>query len=177
MFAIARDMAPASAVRAAAAIARRLAKFSCLYIKSTSASPAESFEDDRANAVRLAEAIVAAAGMLDVKIILATFADSDRGYFVRTGLVDRRYNPKLGSHIVGILIALLDGSRWTLAEESVVLTSISGERLILVLPGDSVPAWPGGAQWIDLETGAIHRDPGGLAAALRPVMLKFPSPA
>lgn len=177
MFAVARDVAPALAVRAAAEIARRIAKTACLYSKSTSASPAESFEDDRANAARVAEAIVAAAGKPDVKIILDTFADSDRGYFVRTGLVDRRYNPKLGSHVVGNLIALLDGARWVLAEESVALTGISGDRLILLLPGDGVPAWPVGAHWVDLATGAIHRKADGLAAAPRPLIVKLPAPA
>ena len=112
-----------------------------------------------------------------MKIILDTFADSDRGYFVRTGLVDRRYNPKLGSHVVGNLIALLDGARWVLAEESVALTGISGDRLILLLPGDGVPAWPVGAHWVDLATGAIHRKADGLAAAPRPLIVKLPAPA
>jgi 3',5'-cyclic AMP phosphodiesterase CpdA len=176
MFAIARDMAPAPAVRAAAVLARRIAKTACLYIKSTSASPAESFEDDRANATRVAEAIVAAAGARDVKIILDTFADSDRGYFVRTGLVDRRYNPKLGSHVVGNLIALLDEPGWILAQDGVAVTRDGGENLILLLPGDRVPALPAGVQWIDLESGAVHRNGDGLATALRPLIVKFPPP-
>jgi len=175
MFSIPRDMAPAPAVRAAAALATRIGKTACLYIKSSSSSPAESFEDDRANAARVAEAIVAGAGAATVEIILDTFADSDRGYFARTGLVDRRYNPKLGSHVVGNLIALLDGANWTLAENGVALSRDSGEKLHLLLPDDALPALPDGAQWIDLETGAIHRGADGLAAAARPVMLKFPT--
>ncbi len=177
MFAIPRDFAPAPAVRAAAALAARMGKSACLYIKSTSSSPAESFEDDRANAARTAEAIHAAAGAKDIEIILDTFADSDRGYFVRTGLVDRRFNPKLGSHVVGNLIALLNGEDWTLAQDGLVLSNGAGETLTLVLPDDDAPALPDGAQWIDLETGAVHRDADGLAAALRPLIVKATQPA
>lgn len=176
MFAVARAMAPAAAARAAAVLAARMAKTACLYIKSTSASPAESFEDERANAARVAEAIVAGAGARGVEIILDTFADSDRGYFVRAGLVDRRFNPKLGSHVVGNLISLLDGAGWTLAERGLALSNDSGERLVLILPEDDAPALTAGGQWIDLETGAIHASADGLAAAARPVILKLPAP-
>ena len=36
-----------------------------------------------------------------------TFDDADRGYFTRTGLVDRRFNPRVASNIVSELIQRL----------------------------------------------------------------------
>ncbi len=176
LFAIPRDTAPAAAAREGRDFAARTGKTACLYIKSTSSSPAEGFLDERANAARFAEAIFAGIGAEGVEVILDTFADSDRGYFARAGLVNRRFNPKLGSHVVGNLFALLDDNGWRLddAEAAVTLSGDAGERLTLVLsnPGDVDLA---GAEWIDLETGEIHRTTDGLDAALPPIVLRRPS--
>lgn len=68
---------------------------------------AERFEDDLASANRVAEAALGVwlAGNLD--LYFDTFEDIDRGYFVRHGLVDRRYNPRLPARVLGFLKAAL----------------------------------------------------------------------
>ena len=43
----------------------------------------------------------------NVNVIIDTFDDADRGYFTRTGLVDRRFNPRLASNILSELIQRL----------------------------------------------------------------------
>jgi hypothetical protein len=74
------------------------------------------------------EALAAVAGERNVQLILDTFADIDRGYFARSGLVDRRYNPKLGSRAVASLLAIVGAGRWRLVEEEQ-----HSENLILLL--------------------------------------------
>ncbi len=70
---------------------------------------AERLVDDLATANRVAEAALAAAATGDVDVCLDTFEDVDRGYFVRHGLVDRRYNPRLAATVLSRLQAALAG--------------------------------------------------------------------
>ena len=76
-----------------------------LYIKSTEASPAERFDDEISNTLRFGDICLAAIGN-NVNVIMDTFDDADQGYFTRTGLVDRRFNPR-GEYIVSELIQRL----------------------------------------------------------------------
>ena len=77
-----------------------------LYVKSTKASPAERFDDEISNTLRFGDICLAAIGN-NVNVIMDTFDDADRGYFTRTGLVDRRFNPRVASNIVSELIQRL----------------------------------------------------------------------
>ena len=170
VFAIPRDMAPAAAARDAGAFASASGKTACLYIKSVSPSPAEAFLDERANAARTAEAVLAGVGAAGVEAILDTFADIDRSYFSRAGLVDRRFNPKLGSHVVGNLFGLLHGGGWRLAEgEGVTVTNGFGVSLTLLTEG---AADADGGEWIDLGTGETRRTADGIAQAQGPIVLR-----
>jgi hypothetical protein len=144
----------------------------------TSTNPAEAFRDDLANANRVAEAMAAviahwAPGRPDVDAFIDTFADMDRGYFVRHGLVDRRYNPRLGGRVVRHLYAALNQSVRPYAPGTIldvpgtrIVTLVrDGELFALVLPErtvrvDAVPwgrasAVAGTARCVDLETGRI----------------------
>ncbi len=103
-----RKQAPWEAAGRAAEMAEALKAKVCLYLKSTEASPAAAFLDDAANAQRVAEALLASVAHDGVDIILDNFTDSDRGYFVRSGLVDRRYNPRLAGRVVSHLQGLLN---------------------------------------------------------------------
>ena len=145
MFAIPRTVLPRTAASEAAIASKKMGKTACLYIRSNSSSPAEGFNDDVVNSARAAEAVVAAIGTDNVDIILDTFADTDRGYFARTGLVDRRFNPKIGSHILGNLISHLSGEDWSIdqasnddgiSEHVIVMTNKKGETSSLVLPAE-----------------------------------------
>jgi calcineurin-like phosphoesterase family protein len=104
MLSVPNSQSPAEAVAQAAELAYRTARRICLYLRTTGANPAENHFDDKANLARITEAIIACAEVGNVEIILDTFADIDRGYFARSGLVDRRYNPKAGSRAVSALI-------------------------------------------------------------------------
>ncbi|MCP5368452.1 MAG: metallophosphoesterase [Hyphomicrobiales bacterium] len=191
VFKVARDTAPAGAVAEGARLAARLGLTACLYLKSTSASPAEDFIDDAANAARMAEAVAAAAGTPAadgaVELILDTLADADRGYFVRTGLVDRRYNPRLASHVVGHLLAAFHARDWTVDGEA---REVAGGRVLFLRDGDARAAVVTGAaeaaavaaalagegrapaRWTDLGSGRIH-GAEDLSGAGLPALLEF----
>jgi len=166
MFAIPRTVLPRTAASEAAIASKKMGKTACLYIRSNSSSPAEGFNDDVVNSARAAEAVVAAICTDNVDIILDTFADTDRGYFARTGLVDRRFNPKIGSHILGNLISHLSGEDWSIdqasnddgiSEHVIVMTNKKGETSSLVLPAETAVTLKAedGQVCYDLTTGEM----------------------
>ena len=98
-------------------------------MKSTESSPAQSFEDDTANALRFAEAVIAGVGH-GVEVILDTFDDADRGYFARTGLVDRRLNPRVAGEVISTLVNALGAEAWRPAPGGgPALLNAKGQRL------------------------------------------------
>jgi len=167
---IMRDRHPAEAALAAADVAERLDRDVCMYVKNSSGSPAEAHMDDAANVNRFAETVAAGIGVAGVDVILDTFDDIERSYFARTGLVDRRFNPKMGSRVVGSLFGLLNEGIWTLgedvrdSEDGRVLTLLSdgGETLLLALPSpagmsaEAVLARRECLRAVDLDTGVIE---------------------
>ncbi len=100
VFRVTRDRQPWPAIGEARALSRDLEVQAVLHIRMASASPAEDFNDDLANANRVAEAACAALALNDTEVFLDTFLDVDRGYFARTGLLDRRCNPRMAAHVV-----------------------------------------------------------------------------
>ena len=144
------------------------------HIRFAGENPAESFNDDGHNANRVAESIAAAMSVERVNVFLDTFLDVDRGYFARTGLLDRRYNPRPGSFVFRYLQAALAGhaaklSQGTLhAFEGGQLLSMcgAGSFTALIMPDAamSVGNMPvdtsglpdsGEGQRIDLTTGVV----------------------
>ncbi|MBT3904254.1 MAG: hypothetical protein HOB79_04180 [Rhodospirillaceae bacterium] len=157
MFKINNDVCPIAAAREAMEINKFLGRIMCLYIRTSGSSPAEAFMDEAENTTRFAKALIAAVGTAAVEVTLDTFADSDRGYFARAGLVDRRYNPKLGSHVIKHLMGLLSGDEWVLEED--VLKGSDGRRVVVEFSGESsIPDNATDVEWIDLETGKVHRE-------------------
>lgn len=165
MMSVMRDRHPLDAAADAQALAARIDKTVCLYMKSTLGAPYDTYWDDADNASRFAEAALAAMTVPGVQVILDTFDDTDRGYFARAGLVDRRFNPKSGSRIVGNLIGALHDETWSLVggvSEAAgarvqKIASKGGRTLTLVMPGkDGVDgAGFSGSTVIDLDTGVI----------------------
>ena len=159
MFKVPREAAPFAAAGQAAEIAEALGRRACLYVKSVSASPAEAFLDEAENAHRAAESVLASACFPGrVEVVLDTFADVDRGYFARSGLVDRRYNPRPTGQVVGTLMSLLHGRKWRAAENLAAVdeegnrtTMIDGSRLAEVDAAASIA--------VDLVTGTVLRWP------------------
>jgi Icc-related predicted phosphoesterase len=188
VFRVPRQASPWTGIAAARGAAAGLGVRAHVHIRMASTNPAEAFTDDRANANRVAEALAAAvvAGDPAVAAFVDTFADIDRGYFVRHGLVDRRFNPRLAARVVRHLhaalnaepAALVAGERREIADGHLCLLTRGDEALALVLPDrrllvERVPrgGGPGGdagtARWIDLETGQDTRLPWRAAAAAR----------
>ncbi len=197
-------VSPWDEIAAVAEIAAAGGGRSAVLVRMTSQNPAQVFDDDLANANRVAEALAAAMAhsAQGVDVFIDTFADIDRGYFVRTGLVDRRWNPRLGAHVVRNLYAALGETPALLAPGGVheipggkVFTlSRPTEQLALVTPGGKLrldrvpaagaPAAPSGvARVIDLGTGFVRRlrwgrqgeelaIDGGLACAV-PTLIGF----
>ena len=161
-FTIPRSVSPWAAVEELAAFKRRTGATPFLYVKSTEASPAQSFEDDAANALRFAEAVMASVGH-QVPVILDTLDDADRGYFVRSGLVDRRFNPRLAGQLMSTLVLALEGEVWRpAAGGEPALVNQKGETLSVVAGPVSA-----GCDAIDPRTGraipAGNLDPSSIS--------------
>ncbi len=185
MMSILREMSPVDAALAAMSSATTLGRQVCLYVKSTSASPADGYEDDQSNACRTAEAAFVGLTAPDIEVILDTFDDTDRGYFARSGLVDRRFNPKIGSRVLGNLFGVMDGGSWVLDAMTrdmalgrvVSATSAIGETMALALPTtESVPIEAllpetNVREMIDLDTGLISAS--GSAELSAPALLRL----
>lgn len=169
MMSILRDIAPVDAVLSIAAATRAMQKDVCLYVKSTSASPADGFENDTENACRVAEAAFVGLTTHGIDVILDTFDDTDRGYFARSGLVDRRFNPKIGSRVLGNMFGAMGDGQWTLDAtvrdmslgRVVTATSSAGGNVALALPSaenvsiDALLPDTEVTEVIDLDTGRI----------------------
>jgi hypothetical protein len=70
--------------------------------------PAEYPHDDNYTANRVTEAAIAAYAYPDVRILLDTFMDHDRGYFPRIGLYDRLLNPRKATIVLRNLNAAIN---------------------------------------------------------------------
>lgn len=87
-------------------LARDASISASVHLRLATSNPAGEALDDKTNANRIAEALAASITQPHLSVYLDTFADVDRGYFVRTGVVDRRYNPRLGHGVVRNFYAL-----------------------------------------------------------------------
>lgn len=149
-FTIPRSILPWAAARQLAGFADRTGSRPFLYVKSTEASPAERFHDETANARRFAEAVLSAAGH-GVGVILDTFDDADRGYFTRTGLVDRRFNPRAAGMLVSELVRQIDAQGPWQADPGAAPVLINGEglRMSIAATGEIGPQ----DTWLDPASG------------------------
>ena len=77
-------------------------------IKLAPEDPADYPQDHNHTANRAAEAAIASYAHPDVRVLLDTFMDHDRGYFPRAGLYDRRLNPRRAAHVLRHLNAAIN---------------------------------------------------------------------
>lgn len=103
------NQSPADAVAAAAEMAATMEMRCSLHLRLAGENPAEANYDDGAIARRIASSLIAAKAQNRVDVFVDTFADNDRGYFVKNGVVDRRYNPRSASLVVSNLYSELLG--------------------------------------------------------------------
>ena len=143
-----------------------------------------------------AESLTAAYAVHQAVIFLDTFVDHDRGYYPRHGLLDRRYNPRTGMHVLShlrdVLHSLdpLDYAGTIASPKGIRAVAMhAGDcRCVLVMPEESGPPLESGiaemtfsdddrAHWLDLASGRkvaveLHRstaDPQYVAIRPNPV--------
>jgi len=158
VFRVAGETAPAEAARAALDAVGPHGLKASLHIRMSIGSPGAAQADEAWVAGRAAQALAAAHANADAHVYCDTFADVDRGYFARQGVVDRLYNPRPAFHVLRHLtgaLAAADGGAWAVrAGGGEVAVGTAGGAGILV----------------DLATGELR--PGGtddLAAVAGPV--------
>jgi predicted phosphodiesterase len=109
VFRVDGTLSPWRAAREAAAVCRGNGLKMSLHIRMTIGKPGAVQSDDDWVAKRVAESLAAAAAYSDIHVYPDTFADVDRGYFRRHGVVDRFYNPRKAFHVARYLNAALAG--------------------------------------------------------------------
>ena len=140
---------PWQAAHEAVALCREGGLKASLHIRMTRGNPGDVQGDDAWAAHRIAEALAAAAAHGDVHVYPDTFADVDRGYFRRHGVVDRFFNPRPAYHVVRHLNAALAtglGARnkmYPVADERCVAFGDSEGRRYQLLAGDGLPELDG----------------------------------
>lgn len=152
-FTIPRSQSPWQTARSLRGFADQTGLSPVLYVKSTEASPAERFEDPVANARRFAEAAMAGLGF-GIDVVLDTLDDADRGYFTRTGLVDRRFNPRLAGELLSTLAMETAGGDWQAAAGDTPVLETAGRKLWVADAAEAA-----GGAWI-CPHGGLHRSAG-----------------
>jgi 3',5'-cyclic AMP phosphodiesterase CpdA len=107
VFRVDRSAEPFVDIPAAVDMTQRLGLNAQFQVALANENPAVAENDDAANANRVAETLAVALALPQTTVILDTFVDMDRGYFPRTGLVDRRYNPRMAGDVYRNLNARL----------------------------------------------------------------------
>ena len=120
-----------------------------------------AFEDDQANARRVAAAFLAALDCPDLTVFIDTFIDHDRGYYPRHGLLDRRSNPRAAQRVLTHLSRLLSAGPITRLDGATdAFETPAGLVVLGAAPGADLGAgWRSGPGWVDLLSGTLHATP------------------
>lgn len=132
-------LTPWSAIREIGRLGRHAGMRHQAHLLFSGSLTAERMVDDPATADRVAEALLATLAAGNVDLCLDTFEDVDRGYFVRHGLVDRRYNPRPAARVLRRLAAALAG----LPPDGIAgarLEELPGGRLVVLPAGERAVA-------------------------------------
>ena len=179
VFRVARRESPWEALGTLAELGKELDVGILAHVRLAGEGPADAHMDDHANACRVAETVFASLLWPDLITCIDTFMDVDRGYFPRSGFIDRRYDLRPAARVYANLHSALGDRR---LEPVARLMARSGDELfILALPAESQYSLTvdrallaglniGGRELrvIDLVTGTLSRtgllpsDAGGL---------------
>jgi predicted phosphodiesterase len=140
VFRVSRATPARTGIRSAVESARQLALRAQVHLRLANDSPAVAENDEWSNAMRMLEGAVCSLYYKDATIFLDTFSDVDRGYFPRAGLVDRRFNPRLGSKLLrtfnGAILPVaadIKNLEWCECEEALVAILDGGARSLAVI--------------------------------------------
>ncbi len=131
---------------------------------------------DRDVANLAAESLTAAHAVKEAVVFFDTFVDHDRGYYPRHGLLDRRYNARIGLHVLSHLRDVLqamgpiDYVKPIATSYGIRAVAIHAKdrRCMLVIPGGSEATLElrgaeiddcdrGRLHWLDLVSGRKHK--------------------
>jgi hypothetical protein len=163
-----RDGEPWTALHAIAESARMADLRAIVHVRLAGNNPAKEMADDADTACRVADGALAAWCLGDrLSVFLDTFADHDRGYFPRHGLVDRSCDPRPAGLVLKRLVDLIaSDSRFIAhAQGNARIICTSSRRILILLPNTGpdgavvrltgVPALPtGDYPGVRLDTGA-----------------------
>ena len=165
------DESVASAMEFARTQFARFGKTAAIQMRFAADNPAQNMDDEVWLCRRLAEAALLAHSQSSCDVFCDLFADTERGYFPHTGIVDRRYNPRAGLNLLKNLHTLLmdapSGQPFALAQHEYLLAfAITDSAWVCVpeRPWCIQTAWRqlvnrDAGQWrvIDLISGEIQR--------------------
>ena len=160
---------PAAELAAIAAFAEAMRIDALVTVCLSGDGPNDHNGDDGDIARRVARAAFAACALPGLDVYLDTFADIDRGYTTRHGLVDRRYNRRPAARVLRHLNAAMSAfagpgpAAMIIADEGVVGLQAEGRAAALADGSGAVvrlplaPATPQGtARVLDLVSGAFE---------------------
>jgi 3',5'-cyclic AMP phosphodiesterase CpdA len=104
-FRVARRENPWTALEALGRLGKELDVGILAHVRLAGEGPADAFMDDHANACRVAETVFVNLLQPDLVTCFDTFMDVDRGYFPRSGFIDRRYEPRPAARVYANLHA------------------------------------------------------------------------
>ena len=142
VFRVSRKDSPFEAFHQLSSIGQGLGTRPMAHVRLAGESAAEAMNNDVDNACRVAEVVFASFLFPHVSPYVDTFMDVDRGYFPRTGFIDRRCNPRLASRVYSHLHAALGclgtGPAIPVATSTdkgtVWSAGINGRSVVLLLP-------------------------------------------
>ena len=146
-----------------------------VHLRLTEDSPAAHQDSEVLLCNRLAEGMFHAWHLGVEKVFSDTLSDNDRGYFPRTGLLDREFNPRSGATLVKIIHSLMStlgrvrvACRQTKTDpmclvlecefgEAVLILAESAEKQLSTENLDGLVEEE--AQWVNWETGYLDEQP------------------
>ncbi len=149
VFRVAGETSPWQVAGDATRVCARHGLKASLHIRMSLGSPGTAQADETWVANRVAEALAAAAAYSVAHVYPDTFADVDRGYFVRQGVVDRLYNPRPAFHVLrhmnGALAAGISGmvdGNYLPGKDEDAITLVNGDnrRYCLIAAGGVFPS-------------------------------------
>jgi predicted phosphodiesterase len=165
-----RDQVPWSALHAIAESVRAADLGAIVHVRLAGNNPAQEMADDADTAQRVADTAAAAWCLKDrLSVFFDTFADHDRGYFPRHGLVDRSCDPRPAGLVLKRLVHMLSsmdsGSVAVTADGIARIVHTSSQSLLILLPNlrlessasNLTACWikpSGGQVAVRLDTGA-----------------------
>ncbi len=107
VFRVEGNTEPGLAAEQALSVCRNAGTSASLHIRMMKGKPGDTQDDEEWTAERAVESIAVASLHADLHVYLDTFADVDRGYYRRLGVVDRFYNPRPAFHAIKGMITKL----------------------------------------------------------------------